>query len=126
MGDGGAYYVDMDRLVAFQRGMSTWANWVDLNINMNTTKVFFQSTSPTHYKYHLSLCVYMYIYIIPLGLRDVFKVKIKSDYFLQLIEFFNLIVSGFNLCLSNFHTFLSQGDKLGILNFSSAIWATNQ
>ncbi|KAH7667583.1 PC-Esterase protein [Dioscorea alata] len=49
MGDGRAYYVDMDRLVAFQRGMSTWANWVDLNINMNTTKVFFQSTSPTHY-----------------------------------------------------------------------------
>ncbi|KAJ0979363.1 hypothetical protein J5N97_014837 [Dioscorea zingiberensis] len=49
MGDEGAYYVDMDRLVAFQRGMSTWANWVDLNIDRTQTRVFFQSISPTHY-----------------------------------------------------------------------------
>nr|CAD1828814.1 unnamed protein product [Ananas comosus var. bracteatus] len=49
MGDGGAYYMDMDRLIAFQKGMSTWANWVDLNIDRTRTRVFFQSTSPTHY-----------------------------------------------------------------------------
>ncbi|XP_072983277.1 protein PMR5-like [Typha latifolia] len=49
MGDGGGYYVDMDRLVAFQRGMSTWANWVDLNVDRTRTSVFFQSISPTHY-----------------------------------------------------------------------------
>ncbi|XP_008792962.2 protein PMR5 [Phoenix dactylifera] len=49
MGDGGNYYVDMDRLIAFQKGLSTWANWVDLNIDRTRTKVFFQSISPTHY-----------------------------------------------------------------------------
>ncbi|XP_039145861.1 protein PMR5-like [Dioscorea cayenensis subsp. rotundata] len=49
MGDDGVYYLDMDRLVAFQRGMSTWANWVDLNIDRTRTRVFFQSISPTHY-----------------------------------------------------------------------------
>ncbi|PIA32319.1 hypothetical protein AQUCO_04500134v1 [Aquilegia coerulea] len=46
---GGAYYQDMDRLVAFERGMRTWSRWVDGNIDRSRTKVFFQSISPTHY-----------------------------------------------------------------------------
>uniref|UniRef100_A0A1D1Z7K0 Uncharacterized protein n=1 Tax=Anthurium amnicola TaxID=1678845 RepID=A0A1D1Z7K0_9ARAE len=49
MGDGGSYYVDMDRLVALQKGLSTWANWVDANVDRTKTRVFFQSVSPTHY-----------------------------------------------------------------------------
>ncbi|ONK62685.1 uncharacterized protein A4U43_C07F6900 [Asparagus officinalis] len=49
MGDGGAYYTDMDRLVAFSKGLSTWANWVDLYVDRTRTRVFFQSISPTHY-----------------------------------------------------------------------------
>ncbi|KAJ6847106.1 protein PMR5 [Iris pallida] len=49
MGEGGAYYTDMDRLVAFQKGLTTWANWVDHNIDRTKTKVFLQSISPTHY-----------------------------------------------------------------------------
>ncbi|KAL0910854.1 hypothetical protein M5K25_018950 [Dendrobium thyrsiflorum] len=49
MGDDGAYYKDMDRVLAFQRGMSTWAQWADLNINSTRTRIFFQSLSPTHY-----------------------------------------------------------------------------
>ncbi|RWW77349.1 hypothetical protein BHE74_00014487 [Ensete ventricosum] len=50
MGDAGSFYEDMDRLVAFQKGMNTWANWVDANVDRTKTKVFFQSISPTHYK----------------------------------------------------------------------------
>ena len=50
MGDGKAYYGDMDRLVAFGRGLSTWADWVDLHVDRTRTRVFFQSISPTHYK----------------------------------------------------------------------------
>ncbi|MQL81053.1 hypothetical protein Taro_013513 [Colocasia esculenta] len=49
MGDRGSYYVDMDRLVALQKGLSTWANWVDANVDRIKTRVFFQSVSPTHY-----------------------------------------------------------------------------
>lgn len=49
MGDDGAFYGDMDRLVAFTKGMSTWANWVDSNVDRTKTRVFFQSISPTHY-----------------------------------------------------------------------------
>ncbi|KAG8063796.1 hypothetical protein GUJ93_ZPchr0003g18223 [Zizania palustris] len=50
MGADGRYYEDMDRMVAFQCGMATWANWVDLNVDPVKTRVFFQSMSPTHYR----------------------------------------------------------------------------
>ncbi|XP_042442928.1 protein trichome birefringence-like 37 [Zingiber officinale] len=46
---GGQTYKDMDRLEAFSKGMTTWAKWVDSNVNTTTTKVFFQGISPTHY-----------------------------------------------------------------------------
>uniref|UniRef100_A0ACD5X0G8 Uncharacterized protein n=1 Tax=Avena sativa TaxID=4498 RepID=A0ACD5X0G8_AVESA len=49
IGEGGQYSEDMDRMVAFQRGMTTWASWVDLNVDPAKTRVFFQSMSPTHY-----------------------------------------------------------------------------
>jgi hypothetical protein len=51
MGDDGAFYRDMDILVTFRKGLSTWANWVDNNVDRTRTRVFFQSISPTHYKY---------------------------------------------------------------------------
>ncbi|KAA8549425.1 hypothetical protein F0562_001102 [Nyssa sinensis] len=46
---GGTLYQDMDRLVAMERGMRTWARWVDKNVDTSRTRVFFQSISPTHY-----------------------------------------------------------------------------
>ncbi|KAF0935087.1 hypothetical protein E2562_030330 [Oryza meyeriana var. granulata] len=49
MGAAGRHYEDMDRMVAFQRGMATWANWVDANVDPAKTRVLFQSMSPTHY-----------------------------------------------------------------------------
>ncbi|KAF5729162.1 protein trichome birefringence-like 38 [Tripterygium wilfordii] len=48
--DGSGLYKDMDRLVAFQKGLTTWAKWVDLNVDPAKTKVFFQGISPTHYQ----------------------------------------------------------------------------
>ena len=41
---------DMDRLAALETGLTTWARWVDAAVNPNKTRVFFQTTSPAHYK----------------------------------------------------------------------------
>ncbi|MFS8027591.1 putative PMR5 domain, PC-Esterase [Helianthus anomalus] len=40
---------DMDRMVAFQEGLNTWANWVNTEIDTEKTTVFFQGVSPPHY-----------------------------------------------------------------------------
>ncbi|CAK9152587.1 unnamed protein product [Ilex paraguariensis] len=48
--DGSTISKDMNRLLAFSKGLTTWANWVDLNVNPSQTKVFFQGISPTHYQ----------------------------------------------------------------------------
>ncbi|KAG2687800.1 hypothetical protein I3760_09G067900 [Carya illinoinensis] len=50
MGEGTKLYKDMDRLTAFYKGLNTWANWVNLNVDPTKTKVFFQGISPTHYQ----------------------------------------------------------------------------
>ncbi|KAL8228717.1 hypothetical protein R6Q57_013617 [Mikania cordata] len=41
---------DMNRLEAYFKGMTTWARWVDTNVNPSQTKVFFQGISPSHYE----------------------------------------------------------------------------
>ncbi|KAI3439917.1 PMR5N domain-containing protein [Psidium guajava] len=41
-------YKDMNRFVAFEKGLTTWAKWVGSNIDPKTTRVFFQGVSPTH------------------------------------------------------------------------------
>ncbi|KAF7119619.1 hypothetical protein RHSIM_Rhsim13G0191600 [Rhododendron simsii] len=48
--DGSTISKDMDRLSAFYKGLTTWARWVDQNIDPAKTKVFFQGISPTHYQ----------------------------------------------------------------------------
>ncbi|XP_022142742.1 protein trichome birefringence-like 41 [Momordica charantia] len=40
---------DMDRMVAFEKALTTWGTWVDLNIDPTKTMVFFQGISPSHY-----------------------------------------------------------------------------
>jgi len=47
---GGKYYQDMDRLAAMERGLKTWANWVDSKVDKSRTKVFFLGISPSHIK----------------------------------------------------------------------------
>ncbi|PSS14420.1 Protein trichome birefringence-like [Actinidia chinensis var. chinensis] len=46
--EGNITYKDMDRLVAYRKGLSTWARWVDSNIDPIKTQVFFQGVSPDH------------------------------------------------------------------------------
>ena len=41
---------DMDRLVAYEKALKTWANWVNSNIDPTKTRVFFQGVSPDHMK----------------------------------------------------------------------------
>lgn len=50
MQEGNKYYKDMNRLVAYYKGLNTWARWVNLNVNPLKTKVFFQGISPVHYE----------------------------------------------------------------------------
>ncbi|KDP40499.1 hypothetical protein JCGZ_24498 [Jatropha curcas] len=47
--DGDSIVKDMDRMVAFRKGLTTWANWVDSDVNTTKTRVFFQGISPSHY-----------------------------------------------------------------------------
>ncbi|KAL3367333.1 hypothetical protein AABB24_011860, partial [Solanum stoloniferum] len=46
---GGTMYEDMDPLMAMEKGLRTWARWVDANIDRSRTRLFFQGISPTHY-----------------------------------------------------------------------------
>lgn len=41
---------DMDRMIAFEKALTTWGHWVDANINTSKSMVFFQGISPSHYK----------------------------------------------------------------------------
>ncbi|PIA27311.1 hypothetical protein AQUCO_08100035v1 [Aquilegia coerulea] len=50
MQEGNKLYKDMNRLIAFYKGMTTWARWVNRNVNPAKTKVFFLGISPTHYE----------------------------------------------------------------------------
>uniref|UniRef100_A0A6N2KBW0 Uncharacterized protein n=1 Tax=Salix viminalis TaxID=40686 RepID=A0A6N2KBW0_SALVM len=47
--EGKTLYKDMNRLIAFYKGLTTWARWVNRNVDPSRTKVFFQDISPTHY-----------------------------------------------------------------------------
>lgn len=48
--EGNKLYKDMNRLIAYYKGLTTWARWVNINVDPSKTKVFFQGISPTHYE----------------------------------------------------------------------------
>ncbi|KAA8524271.1 hypothetical protein F0562_010694 [Nyssa sinensis] len=47
--DRSTLHKDMNRLIAYYKGLTTWGRWVNLNVDPSKTKVFFQGISPTHY-----------------------------------------------------------------------------
>ncbi|PON37648.1 Trichome birefringence-like family [Parasponia andersonii] len=46
--EGKSLYKSMNPMVAYQKGLTTWAKWVDLNLDPRETRVFFRSMSPRH------------------------------------------------------------------------------
>ena len=51
MQEGNKWYKDMNRLIAYYKGLTTWSRWINLNVDASKTKVFFLGISPTHYEY---------------------------------------------------------------------------
>ncbi|RDY02140.1 Protein trichome birefringence-like 43 [Mucuna pruriens] len=46
--EGNHTYKDMNRFVAYEEALKTWAKWVEDNVDPNKTRVFFQGVSPDH------------------------------------------------------------------------------
>ncbi|KAG4181757.1 hypothetical protein ERO13_A09G003420v2 [Gossypium hirsutum] len=46
--DNNVTHKDMNRTVAYEKALRTWARWVNLNVDPAKTKVFFQGVSPDH------------------------------------------------------------------------------
>ncbi|XP_022962649.1 protein trichome birefringence-like 9 [Cucurbita moschata] len=48
--EGGKLNTSMDVMEAFRRSLQTWKRWVEENLDLNRTHVFFRSCSPVHYR----------------------------------------------------------------------------
>ncbi|XP_023539740.1 protein trichome birefringence-like 36 [Cucurbita pepo subsp. pepo] len=46
--EGQNMYKYLNPMVAYEKGLTTWAKWVDLNLNPEKTRVIFRSMSPRH------------------------------------------------------------------------------
>ncbi|CAD5325781.1 unnamed protein product [Arabidopsis thaliana] len=44
--DGNKIFKAMDPMVAYERGLTTWAKWVEINLDPSKTKVIFRTVSP--------------------------------------------------------------------------------
>lgn len=47
---GNRTFEDMDVMEAYKTALTTWAHWVDTNVDPTKTRVFFQGISPVHYQ----------------------------------------------------------------------------
>lgn len=46
--EGQSLYKVMNPMLAYQKGLTTWAKWIDLNLDPRQTRVIFRSMSPSH------------------------------------------------------------------------------
>ncbi|KAJ9159769.1 hypothetical protein P3X46_025246 [Hevea brasiliensis] len=46
--EGQSLIKSMNPMIAYEKGLTTWAKWIDLNLDPRTTKVIFRSMSPRH------------------------------------------------------------------------------
>ncbi|KAK9085796.1 hypothetical protein Sjap_026207 [Stephania japonica] len=46
--EGNTTYKDMNRLIAYEKALTTWRKWVDKNVDLTKTSIFFQGVSPDH------------------------------------------------------------------------------
>ncbi|GKU91547.1 hypothetical protein SLEP1_g5409 [Rubroshorea leprosula] len=46
--EGQSLYKTMNPMLAYQKGLTTWAKWIDLNLDPHQTRVIFRSMSPKH------------------------------------------------------------------------------
>lgn len=55
-------YKGINPSLAYEKGMRTWAKWIDLNLDPRRTKVFFRTMSPRHNKYYYESMIKYFIY----------------------------------------------------------------
>lgn len=51
--EGNSIIKSMNPMVAYEKGLTTWAKWVDSNLDPGRTRVIFRSMSPRHNRYLL-------------------------------------------------------------------------
>ncbi|XP_047970378.1 protein trichome birefringence-like 36 [Salvia hispanica] len=54
--EGNNVYKGINPSLAYEKGMRTWAKWIDLNLDPRRTKVFFRTMSPRHNKENGGKC----------------------------------------------------------------------
>ncbi|EPS67963.1 hypothetical protein M569_06809 [Genlisea aurea] len=54
--DGKTTTKDIDRMVAYEKALNTWARWIDANVDAGRVQVIFQGISPDHDGGDLGLC----------------------------------------------------------------------
>ncbi|ERM98895.1 hypothetical protein AMTRI_Chr11g96090 [Amborella trichopoda] len=54
--EGGRLFKNLNPMVAYEKGLSTWAKWVDLNLDPRRTRVIFRSVSPKHNRQNGQKC----------------------------------------------------------------------
>lgn len=56
--EGSHIYGELNVLEAFRKALTTWARWVDANVNPMKSMVFFRGYSASHFRYILKTFIF--------------------------------------------------------------------